>query len=174
MTNFMQVDTSSLRDMVLTRVFDAPRALVWECWTDPEHMAAWWGPKGFTNRCELDVRPGGKQFITMVAPDGKEYPITAVYLDVELGKKLVSSTHPEDWRDQSADLAGRRTDGQLKLIMTVTFEDVGDKKTLVTVTQTFANAAERDTNMKMGAESGWRESFVKLDALLESTLTSRR
>ncbi|HYT14944.1 MAG TPA: SRPBCC domain-containing protein, partial [Burkholderiales bacterium] len=57
------------RTVVITRVFDAPRELVWRAWTDPRHMAQWWGPQGFTNPvCEMDVRPGGALRIVMRAP----------------------------------------------------------------------------------------------------------
>ena len=63
--------------VTITRVFDAPRALVWAAWTDPKRMAQWWGPKGFTNPvCELDLRVGGKIRIDMRAPDGTRYEET--------------------------------------------------------------------------------------------------
>jgi len=62
---------TSDREVVLTRVFDAPRDLVWEAWTDPKHLGNWWGPRGFTTRVHAwDVRPGGKITLEMVAPDG--------------------------------------------------------------------------------------------------------
>jgi uncharacterized protein YndB with AHSA1/START domain len=62
------------REVVITRVFDAPRGLVFKAWTDPEHMARWWGPKGFTNPiCELDARVGGAWRIVMRSPAGSAY-----------------------------------------------------------------------------------------------------
>jgi len=68
------------REVVITRIFDAPRELVFHAWTDPQHMARWWGPKVFTNRVEkMDVRPGGAWRIIMCAPDGAEYPAQGVY-----------------------------------------------------------------------------------------------
>src|SRR6266436_3288178 len=58
--------------MVVTRVFDAPRALVWEAWTNPKYVMQWWGPKGFTAPfCEMDFRVGGKFLCCMRAPDGR-------------------------------------------------------------------------------------------------------
>ena len=58
-------------EVTLTRIFNAPRELVWKAWTDPQMMARWWGPKGFTNPvCEMDVRVGGKILIHMRAPNG--------------------------------------------------------------------------------------------------------
>ena len=67
-------------EVVLTRVFDAPRALVFKIWTEPHHLAKWWGPRDFTNPvCELDVRVGGKILIHMHAPDGTVYPMTGTF-----------------------------------------------------------------------------------------------
>jgi uncharacterized protein YndB with AHSA1/START domain len=67
------------QELVLTRVFDAPRELVFKVWTDPKHLARWWGPRGFTNPvCELDLRPGGAILIHMRGPDGTVYPMTGV------------------------------------------------------------------------------------------------
>ena len=64
------------RDLVLIRIFDAPRERVWKAWTDPRQVAQWWGPAGFTNpRCEVDVRPGGVLRIDMRGPDGTVYPM---------------------------------------------------------------------------------------------------
>src|SRR6185295_20302708 len=71
------------RELVLTRVFDAPRELVFRAWTDPKHMEQWWGPKVFTNRVEkMDVRPGGAWRIIMCAPDGTEYPAQGEYREI--------------------------------------------------------------------------------------------
>jgi len=63
------------REIVITRVFEAPRELVWRAWADPEHVAQLWGPEGFTTRVtDLDLRPGGRWRYVMVGPDGAEYP----------------------------------------------------------------------------------------------------
>jgi uncharacterized protein YndB with AHSA1/START domain len=166
----MQVDVSSTRDFVLIRIFDAPRDLVWKCWTDPDHLAAWWGPEGFTNEVDMQLRPGGRQVITMIDREGKHYPIEATFLEIEEGDHFVGAMTTDhydgDWKAQFAEWAGGNSDGNLKLVMRVDFEDLGDGRTLVTVTQTFPTTAERDANIKLGAEPGWRQSFVKLDALL--------
>ena len=71
------------RELVLTRIFDAPRAIVFKAWTDPQQLARWWGPKGFTNPvCELDPRVGGTLRIVMRAPDGQEHPMTGVFREI--------------------------------------------------------------------------------------------
>lgn len=153
----MDVDLSTPEEMVLTRLFDAPRDLVWQCWTDPAHLAVWWGPANVTNKSSIDLKPGGKWDQIMLGPSGEEYPMRASMLEIIEGQKLVSriggSDHPQ----------GDIIDG---IIMTVTFEDTDDGKTLVTVTQRFATRSLRDANMDMGARQGWSESFVKLDTLL--------
>jgi uncharacterized protein YndB with AHSA1/START domain len=81
-------DTSD-REIVAVRVFDAPRELVWKLWTDPHHVAQWWGPKGFTNTIyEMDVRPGGTWRFVMHGPDGTDYQNKIVYVDVARPERL--------------------------------------------------------------------------------------
>jgi uncharacterized protein YndB with AHSA1/START domain len=76
--------------VTLTRVFDAPRTLVWKAWTDPKMMAQWFGPRGFTAPvCELDVRKGGTLRIVMRGPDGNDYPMKGVFLKVIEPEQLV-------------------------------------------------------------------------------------
>ena len=78
------------REIVVVRVFDAPRALVFKAWTDPKRLAEWWGPKGFTNPvCEADPRPGGKWRIVMRGPDGADYPHGGQYLEVTPPERIV-------------------------------------------------------------------------------------
>src|ERR1700720_2154803 len=90
MTTAVDAKPSVGQELVFTRVFDAPRSLVFAAWTDPKHMAAWWGPKGFTNPvCELDVRPGGVIRIDMRGPDGTVYPMTGAYREVVAPERLV-------------------------------------------------------------------------------------
>src|SRR5258708_22933110 len=80
------------REIVITRVFDAPRDLVWDAWTDPEQVAQWWGPRGFTTTIhEMDVRPGGVWRHTMRGPDGKEYPNLCVFTDVVRPERIAYS-----------------------------------------------------------------------------------
>ncbi len=76
----------------ITRVFDAPRALVWQAWTDPKMMAQWFGPRGFTSSVpELDVRVGGALRIVMHGPDGNDYPMKGVFREVVAPERLVFS-----------------------------------------------------------------------------------
>ena len=81
---------SSEWDLVIIRVFDAPRELVFKAWTDTKHMAQWWGPNGFTNPvCELDVRAGGAMRIDLRAPNGVVYPMKGVFREVVEPQRLV-------------------------------------------------------------------------------------
>ena len=71
------------RELVITRIFDAPRELVWRAWTDPKHVAQWWGPNGFTNTIhEMDVRPGGVWRFVMHGPDGVDYANKIVFGEI--------------------------------------------------------------------------------------------
>ena len=75
----MKQDTSN-RELVMTRVLDAPRDLVYEAWTNPRHIAQWWGPKGFTNTIhEMEVKVGGVWRFIMHGPDGTDYPNKVVF-----------------------------------------------------------------------------------------------
>ena len=85
-----QVEYPSDREMVFTRIFDAPRELVWEAYTDPRQVVQWWGPKGFTNTFyEMDVRPGGLWRLTMHGPDGVNYPNRIEFIEVSKPARLV-------------------------------------------------------------------------------------
>ena len=175
MTHPVEVDLSAPKDMVLVREFDAPRELVWKCWTEPEHLAAWWGPAEFTSEVDVDIRPGGYQTITMIGPDGGRLPLVSDVCEVEKGRNLVTETQldqlPDAWHAHFAELSGGASDGKFRLVTRVSFEDTPSGGTIVVVRQTFPAQTERDANMKMGAEQGWRESFVKLDRHL-TTLVS--
>lgn len=77
-------------ELVLTRTFDARRELVFKVWTDPKHIAHWWGPTGFTTTVhEMNVRPGGVWRYSMRGPDGKDYPFNGEYVEVVAPERLV-------------------------------------------------------------------------------------
>jgi uncharacterized protein YndB with AHSA1/START domain len=122
--------TVSDREIVITRVFDAPRDLVFQVWTDPQHVGSWWGPTGFTTTThEIDVRPGGVWRFIMHGPNGVDYPNKIVYLEIVKPERLVYD-HGDD-----GDLVQFR--------VTVTFADQ-DGKTRLTMRSLFASAAARD------------------------------
>src|SRR5438270_13766683 len=109
------------RELVVTRVFDAPRALVFKAWTQPEHAARWWGPQGFSSiSCEMDVRPGGAWRRCMRSPEGTENCARGIYREIVAPQQLVFTYA---WEDASGDLGH-------EMLVTVTFEDVGGKTRL--------------------------------------------
>src|ERR1700675_291772 len=121
MTGIVDIDPSIRRELVITRIFDAPRALVWTAWTDPRHMAQWWGPKGFTNPvCEMDVRPGGAIRIVMRGPDGIDYPMFGWFREIVEPERLVLVTAVDD----------AKGDRLFEVLNTVTFTERGGKTTL--------------------------------------------
>ena len=70
-------------EIVISRVFNAPRELVWKAWTDPKHVVNWWGPRGFSTTIEtMDVRPGGTWIHVMHGPDGAKYPNKSIFTEV--------------------------------------------------------------------------------------------
>ncbi|MDQ3654092.1 MAG: SRPBCC family protein [Chloroflexota bacterium] len=146
--------------ITMTRTFDAPRELVFRAWTDPIHLAQWWGPHGFTNPvCEVDLRPGGAWRIDMQGPDGTIYPNKGVYQEVDPPARLVYTDVVDDdagaWGDTPPPSS----------ISTVTFEEHDGKTTMTMVTR-LQSIAARDAMVEMGVEAGLGESLERLDALL--------
>jgi uncharacterized protein YndB with AHSA1/START domain len=147
------------QELVLTRVFDAPRELVFKAWTDPKHVAQWWGPHGFTNPvCELDVRPGGAIRIHMRGPDGTVYPMTGVCQEIVEPERLVFTS------------AALGADGNLmfEVLTTVTFAEQNGKtkQTMrARVIKTTAQAAQ----YLAGMEAGWTQSLERLAKSLAKT-----
>ena len=103
-------------DIVIERVFDAPRELVWKLWTEPEHVAQWWGPRGMTTRVdELDLRPGGSWRYVMLAPDGSEYPQSGTFREIVPPETIVTS----------AAFEGGSYVLPQEVVMTYRFDDLG-------------------------------------------------
>lgn len=151
-------------------VFDAPRELVWQAWTEPKRMAQWWGPRVMTTPvCELHVRVGGAYRIVMRAPDGTEYPMEGVFREVVAPERLVltmdCSGHPDAWHDMVNPNRDKSKKPSVDLLQTITFENVSGK-TRLTVCTTFASIAIRDAMLKMGMNEGWSESLDRLAELL--------
>jgi len=143
-------------EVVLTRVFDAPRALVFRAWTEPHHLARWWGPRDFTNPvCEIDVRVGGRIFIEMHAPDGTVYPMTGAFREIVAPERLVFAAVADD-RDGRALLEG---------LITVTFEEEG-KKTRLTVREKAVALQPAAGPMLARMETGWAQSLFRLQTVV--------
>jgi uncharacterized protein YndB with AHSA1/START domain len=138
------------REIVTTRLFDAPRELVFEAWINPQHVAQWWGPHGFTNTIyEMDVRPGGVWRFVMHGPDGVDYQNKIVFVEIVKPELLVYS----------------HVSGP-KFRMTVTFEDHGGK-TMLTMRMLLESAAEREKVVReVGAIEGAKQTLERLAAHL--------
>ncbi|MEP0746923.1 MULTISPECIES: SRPBCC domain-containing protein [unclassified Coleofasciculus] len=154
-------DAQSDREIVITRVFNAPRELVFKAWTDPEHVAQWWGPKGFTTKVtELDLCPGGKSRYVMIGPDGTEYPGKGVFREVVPLERIVTTDEFDEGFETvvNADLPKG-------MVMTVLFEDL-DGKTKLTLCIVHESAEDRRKHEEMGVIGGWNSSFDCLDEFL--------
>ena len=154
-----QTETSE-KEIVITREFKAPRDLVWRAWNEPEHVAKWFGPQGFTTRVESqDFRTGGKWEYVMIGPDGVEYPFGGVYLEIDPIEKVVSTDEfGEEFKERNPDVPKITS-------VTTLFEDHG-KTTRVVINTLHASAEDRKKHEDMGVEAGWNSSFEKLDDYL--------
>lgn len=145
--------TLTEHELSITRVLEAPRELVWTCWTDPEHFAAWFGPEHFTtpvDKVEIDLRPGGVFKSTMVGPDGSEHPNDGVFEEITPPERLVFA---------ETDIDHPMVDSQRT---TVTLTDLGDGRTELRLDVTMVCVDE----LVPMAKAGWSSSFDKLAAVL--------
>ncbi len=140
------------RELSITRMFDAPRDLVFEAWTNSKHVAQWWGPRGFTTTIqEMDVRPGGVWKLVMHGPDGTDYPNQSVFTEVVKPERLAYSLS-----------GGKKGTPSVGFDATVTFDAVGGK-TRLTMRMVFPSAAERDRVVKeYGADEGLVQTMDRL------------
>jgi uncharacterized protein YndB with AHSA1/START domain len=140
----------SEREIIFKRVFDAPRELVFDAWTDPEHLLHWWGPKGFTLTIQqIDMRPGGVWRFIMHGPDGRDYPNRVVYDEIARPERIVYS-HGGDESEP------------VNFQVTATFTGRGGK-TELTMRMAFPSAGERDRVVKeYGAIEGGNQTLDRL------------
>jgi len=153
------------RELTITRVFDAPRSLVWKAWTDRKMIQSWWGPRGVTNpTCEWDARPGGRINIVMLAGKelgdyaGQEWPMTGTFKEITPQSRIVYTTGALDDVKEIF----------LRTENTVEFEEVGAKtrmKLHIVVTMASPKAAMA----LQGMEMGWNQSIDKLGEFLQGS-----
>ena len=131
------------REIVFTRVFDAPRRMVWEAWTDPKQLVLWWGPRGFTTTIEeMDVRPGGVWKLVMHGPDGTDYPNKSIFTEVVPYERLRYRLS-----------GGKRGGPAAQFEMTATFAGE-DGKARLTMRMGFVSSEPRDQYAQ--EDGGWR------------------
>ena len=139
------------REVVIARVVDAPRALVYEAWTDPAQLPAWFGPEGFAIETKaIDIRAGGQWRFDMVAPDGTRYGNRMSFLRLE-APTLIEVDHGSD-----------RDEDPSAFRMLVTFDEQADGKTVVTLRQMHPTRARRDAVIGFGAVEYGGQTLDKL------------
>lgn len=149
----MSNEATADNEIVLSRVYDAPRELVWNAMTDPRHVVNWWGPIGFSTTIEeMDLRPGGRWKHVMHGPDGTNYPNESVFQEVVKPERIVYSH------------GGHREGGPaVSFVSTWTFEEIAPGKTKLTLRQVYPTPANRDfTIREFGALEGGRQTLGRL------------
>ncbi len=155
------------RVLTLTRRFRAPRELVWDVWTDPEHVAAWWGPFGPQHtRCEIEAAVGGIFHVAMRAPDGGEHPSRGVVRECVRPERLVIEGDADAPDACGAGLPPRA-------LITVLFEAV-DGGTLLTLSAEFRSAQDRIAADANGYSASWSETLGALDQYVVGLLPAER
>jgi uncharacterized protein YndB with AHSA1/START domain len=141
-------EAATAQEITITRVYDAPRDLLWRAWTEPTELVQWWGPSGWSTPIEtvtMDVRPGGEFRLTSTSDEGEEMPVVGVYREVVEPERLVLEEPAEgSWHEGS--------------VSTVTFTDVGGGRTEMVLQATI------NTTQEMGrhAEGGMRATLDRL------------
>jgi uncharacterized protein YndB with AHSA1/START domain len=145
--------------LIAERTFDAPRELVFDVWSDPKHIAQWWGPKGWTLPvCKMDFRPGGVWHYCMRGPEGEESWGKAVYQEIVKPERIV-------YIDAFADAQGNAVEGMPEMLITVEFTEF-DGRTKLTSRSQFATVADLEATMAMGVVEGMTETWDRLEEYL--------
>jgi uncharacterized protein YndB with AHSA1/START domain len=140
-------EAATAQEITITRVYDAPRELVWKAWTEPERIAQWWGPRGWsTSSVTLDVRPGGTFRLTSVSDeDGAEMTTLAVFREVLEPERLVVDEAAEDSWHEGA-------------VSVVTLNDLGDGRTEMV----FRSTIQTTDEYRIHAAAGLGSAFDRL------------
>jgi uncharacterized protein YndB with AHSA1/START domain len=155
------------KELIFTRVFDAPRMLLWMAWTNIEMLKLWWGPRGYTIPvAKIEPRGGGKYLICMRSPEGKDIWSTGTYREVIPMQKLVMT---DSFADQAGNVVpathyGMGTEYPLEMLITVTFEEEGKGTKITLIHSDVSSLPDPD---RTGMRQGWNESFDKLAEMLE-------
>ena len=160
MPNTMTVSTPSALEIVLTREFDAPRNLLFEALSKPDHLRQWWGQAGSTlAHCEMDFRPGGRWRIVEHDQDGQEWGFRGEVREIVKPELIVQTFEFEGMPGHIS-------------VETMRLEDLGGR-TRVTVTSVFDSVEDRDGMLQSGMEKGASESYDRLEAYVQTLLVRR-
>ncbi len=151
--------TAETHELSLTRLIDAPRAVLYRCWTEPELVKQWFTPRPWTTpKVEMDVRPGGSSRMTFRGPEGQEFPNNGIFLEVVPNEKLVfTDAYTEAWVPSAKPF----------MTGTVTFADEGAKTRYTAVVRHWS-AEDKAEHEKMGFHAGWGKATDQLEALAKT------
>lgn len=142
-------------ELSFSRTFDAPRALVWQAWTDPKHIEQWWGPNGFTGKsCTMDLRAGGHFDLTLCAPDGTSYPCRGMFHEIVELERIVYDGEVAEGHPCGAGLPPHSR-------VTVTFAE-HTRRTTLTIHTRFTTAGRLEAAAQNGYKVGWIDSLERL------------
>lgn len=148
-------------DVLVTRVFDAPRSLVFKTWTDPEHLPRWWCPPGFTNTaCQIDLRVGGRFCLDFTAPDGERYASEGIYEEIVAPERIVYRGVGDPANPCGC---GLPPEG----LVTIRFAEEGARQTRLSLHARFVSAAMREAAMGFGFDTIWAQVFEGLAVYIE-------
>lgn len=160
--------------IIVERVFDAPREIVWKAWTDPEMVKKWWGPEGFwAPSVKIDFRVGGKYTYGMHGPAGSEWDrdmySSGIFKEIVPNEKIVTTDYFSDENGNKIEPTeeGQDKDFPTEMTVTITFEDTDDGKTKLAIFYPkVENEKQFEAMLKSGMKEGWSSSLEKLaDAL---------
>lgn len=156
-TNMADQTLASDRELVLTRLLDAPREKLFRCWTEAALLKRWFAPKPWTTPdAALDVRPGGASRITMRSPEGRDFPNAGVYLEVVPNEKIVfTDAFTSAWEPSQKPF----------FTAVITFEDEGEGKTRYTARARHWSVEDKENHEKMGFHDGWGLVASQLEAV---------
>jgi uncharacterized protein YndB with AHSA1/START domain len=167
------------KGIIIKRIFDSPRTLVWKAWTEPEMVKKWWGPKGFTApSIKIDLKVGGKYIYCMHGPKGSEFDkdmySSGIYMEIVPIEKLIVTDY---FSDEKGDKIGpaevgmdRNMPDELNVI--TIFKDIGNNKTELTIEYPRPESeVQFEAMLKSGMVDGWNSSLDKLAEFLESNKT---
>ncbi len=146
--------TEKDREIVISRVLQAPREMVWLAMVDPQQMCNWWGPRGFTTTVhEMDLRPGGIWRLTMHGPDGTDYPNRCIFQEVVKPERIAYTL-----------VGGKNGGTDVGFDATWTFESVDEKTTRLTICMAFVSASDRDrVAQEYGVIEGGKQTLERLE-----------
>jgi uncharacterized protein YndB with AHSA1/START domain len=152
MTSNKTAEDYTGREFVITREFDAPRELVFQAWTDPKHLAQWWGPKGFTNPvCEWDAQAGKKIYVVMRAPNETDYPMGGAFIEVVVPERLIFTSGALDEKGEML----------FEFLHTATFAEENGKTKLTLRSRVLKTTAGANKYIG-GFEAGMTQSLERL------------